>query len=121
MLIAPYLGCIAQPSSGRVRLRTHLTQSLREQHVSLGTHETEEDAARAYDSQLAKLPGDARPLNFPKEHGRAPGEAAEPAEPAEPDEAQKDELLVAEAAEEADEQVHVGSWSHSIMNLGFRV
>ena len=49
------------------------------QHVSLGTHETEEEAARAYDLELAKLPGDSRPLNFPQEHVRAPAEPAEAA------------------------------------------
>ena len=84
------------------------------QHVSLGTHETEEDAARAYDLELAKLPGDARPLNFPQEHGRAPAEAAEPAQHAEPAEAQHDELLGAETAEEADEQVCNSCWSSSV-------
>ena len=47
------------------------------QHVSLGTHETEEDAARAYDLELVKLPGDGRPLNFPQETGGVPTDPAE--------------------------------------------
>ena len=35
------------------------------QHVNLGTHKSEEEAARAYDAALSQLQGDSRPLNFP--------------------------------------------------------
>ena len=52
------------------------------QHISLGTHETEAGAARAYDAELAKLPGDTRPLNFPGELERAPGPPLPPQPPA---------------------------------------